>query len=457
MSRYIHIFCFFIISVCRLNAQQLPLFSAYTYKPFVCNPAFAGDKDLTEIMALNRNQLSGFEGAPVLNLLCIDGKPEDKKVSLAFLVANQRKGILSNTNAMATYAYRLNLSEQTCIKFGLSLGIFDQSINYAKVVVANTTDPGLFNTAQRRSVADGNAGIAVEYQKFSAGIAVPQLFAGRINYNDNAGTRSYYAMTRHLAVSAKYDVQLNQITLSPNILLRMVKNAPLQYDAGISLNWNKQVWGGITYRSAYALGITAGLTLNRRCSVGYSYDYVIGPIAPYAGTSQEILCAVKLGKLKQEEEEQKRLERKIDELEEQLEDLKNKTTKIADKEKENQKINDKLQKTNPVQFSGKNVAREHDVYILTNKASDFTDLDGNQAQKGIFIVIESCFYTEYAETEAKKYSNFGFPNTDVLIDRLSKFNYVFIDTATTKEEAFRKVDDAKKAGIPDVWVQILTD
>ncbi len=460
MRKKVYIYCLVLLSGL-MRAQQLPMYSNYFYKPMVYNPAYTGDKDVTEVFALNRSQFSDFQGAPVFNALAVDGKLQDKKAYLGFLVANQRKGITSNTNAMASYAYRANLQEDVYFKFGLSVGVFDQSINYNKVVVANYSDPSLFTSQQRKTVLDGNAGFSFYLKKLDIGIAIPQLFSGKVNYTDNSDIRSYYRMSRHIAASVKYDIALDQseeILLSPNIIVRKVTNAPLQYDAGLNLNWKDKFWVGAMYRSNYAIGINAGLTLNRRFSVGYSYDYMMGSIANYAGTSSEIMIAVKLGKLKYRhgDDTLTAQDKQIAELQEEIEDLKNKVAKAGSNQNTN-KTPEKLPHANPTQFTGKNAVKEKDVYILTNKASDFTNVTGTLAQKGIYIVVESCFYPEYAETEAKKYISFGFPDSEVIIDKLSKFNYVYIDRATTKEEAFKKVKDAKDAGVPDVWIQILIE
>src|SRR3989344_2939703 len=89
-----------------LEAQQLPMFSTYFYKPFVYNPALAGDKDITEVFAINRNMFNDFQGSPGFNGAGVDGVLKKKKAYAGFLVANQRKGLMNNTNAFGTYSYR---------------------------------------------------------------------------------------------------------------------------------------------------------------------------------------------------------------------------------------------------------------------------------------------------------------------------------------------------------------
>ena len=66
-------------------------------------------------------------------------------------------------------------------------------------------------------------------------------------------------------------------------ILRYVAHASMQYDVGMYLDWKDKFWVGGTYRSDYAVGINLGFTLNRRFSIGYSYDYLMGNMSKYAG------------------------------------------------------------------------------------------------------------------------------------------------------------------------------
>lgn len=464
MRKEIKISMLFLLVVLTCSAQQLPFYSNYLYKPFVYNPSFAGDLDQTEIFGMNRNQFSDFQGAPVFNVLSIDSKLQKKKTYAGFLVANQRKGISSNTNVMATYAYRLNFNNDTYLKFGLSLGLFDQSMNFSKILVQNYADPDLLNTPQHKTTVDGNAGLSFYYKSLVVGVAVPQLLAGKLAYSGTASARSYYQMARHYAISAKYEIPVNkdkEVFITPNAIIRTVKDAPMQYDAGVTLDWKDKFWIGALYRSSYAVGINAGVTINRRYSVGYSYDYMIGSISKYAGTSQEIMLAVKIGKLryKKGDDTLTEYDRKIAELQRQMDELKRKNAQYSQNLADTSKpiINTNIVKANPSQFNGKNVSTEKGIYILTNKSTDFVYPNGTLVPKGIYLVVESCFDKDYAIDEAKRYASFGFPDADVISDKPSKFNYVIIEMAESKEDAVKKVKDAKGLGVPDVWIQILIE
>ena len=449
-----------------VSAQQLPMFSSYFYKPFAYNPALAGDKDVTEVFAINRSMFNDFQGSPVFNIAAVDGVLKKNKAYAGFLVSNQRKGLINNTNAFGTYSYRANFAEDVYLKLGLSVGVSDQTVNYSKLSVANYADPFLFTSNQRKTALDGNGGFSFHAKDLSIGFSVPQLFGSKLNYNDNQSTRAFYQQSRHFLGSLQYEIPINkekEIFVVPYGLVRFVANAPLQYDGGLNFNWKDMFWVGGSYRSDYAVGINAGVTLNRRFSVGYSYDYMIGDIAKYAGISHEIMLAVKLGKLKPKHGDDTLTpqDRKMMQMQKEIDELKKNGVKVADNNSGNTNNgntnNSKGNVKDETKFQGKNAVKENGIFILTNKASDFAYSTGTAAQKGYYVVVESVFYKDYAAQEVKRYTSFGFPDADFIVDKTIKFHYVYVNFSNSKEEAMMYVKDAKAAGVPDVWLQVLVD
>ncbi len=459
MRNKLLIFCFCIAGV--VNAQQVPFYSNIFYKPFVLNPAFAGNKTNTEITLVHRSQFTGFQNAPNFTCALADGTLKTNTAYLAGGLSQHNRGFNSTTNAFGAYAYQVNFSDEVNLRFGLSLGFAKNTYDFSQIQVQNYNDPNLFTNSVRANNITSNAGLGFTAQGLKIGIAIPQVIGGKVKFYDNQTARSFYQESRHFLFSLQYDLKLNEekgISLAPVGLVRMVKNAPLQYDAGILFNWDEKMWFSAVYRAGYAVSANAGFTLNRRFSVGYSYDYAIGPIKKYAGINQEILLSVKLGKLKPlpGEDTLTPQDRKIIDLQKQIDELKKNGVKAAvktDTKAEGGTVKYES-KFNP---SGKNVKQENGIYILTNHSKDYTYLSGTLVPKGFYVVAGSYYYKDYAEQEVARFHSFGFPDAEVMIDKLSKFNYVFLYHVETKEEALKKVKEAKDAGVPEVWIQILVE
>lgn len=442
-----------------INAQQAPFFTNYFLKPMLYNPAMTGSTgDNPNFFLLHRNQFNSFQGGPQINLGAFEGMLQHNKGYGGVIVSNQRIGLTSNTNALVTYAYRANLNfeQDIYLKFGLAVGLLDQRIDYNKIVVKNYADPYILYSSQNKSTLDGNAGVQLYAKGFSFGLSVPQLLGGQLKYEQGTTARSYYMATRHYMASLGYQILVNEekeMYITPNGMLRFLPNAPIQYDGSVYFDWKDHFYIGATYKADYAVGINAGFTLNRRLSIGYSYDYMIGNITKYAGMSHELTASITLGKLKPRPNDDTLTPewKKILDLQKQIDEIKTKGVSTNNPSK------DKVEKVNPSQFSGKNVVKQNGVYVITNNTKDFTFISGKMAPKGYYVVVETCYYPDFADNEAKRYAHFGFPDADVIVDKTNKFHYVYIDRVDNKTDAFMKVKQAKDAGVPDVWIQVLIE
>ena len=284
----------FLLLAGQLYCQQIVMFSHYFYKPMIYNPAYTGS-DGVNLMLVNHTQWTGFKGGPQYNILTFDGNLK-KNASLGISVISDRKGVNSRVGGNISYSYKLKFKDKIHLLLGLSAGAINQSINYSKAVIENPNDPSLFNNNQSKTTFDANAGLAFICKGLELGFAAPQLANNKISYLSNTDTRTFYTQSRHLMGSLKYKFQISkakEISLTPQGLLRYVRNAPVQYDAGVNLDFKNKFWAGITYKSKYAIGLNLGVVLFKRFSIGYSYDYIIGNVSKYSGLSHEIFINFK--------------------------------------------------------------------------------------------------------------------------------------------------------------------
>jgi len=217
--------------------------------------------------------------------------------------------------------------------FGLSAGVVNQTLDYSKAVAENYNDPTLFWGAQQKTTFDANAGLGVVWKGLRIGFSVPQVLGNKVNYaEDTTETKTFYKHERHYLGSLGYKFFISEekgISITPQALVRIVPNTPLQFEGNLNLEWQDKFWIGATYKSNYAVAANAGICINKKLYVGYSYDVIIGSIGKYAGISHEIMVNFKFGTKKKEEalpdnplvEEPKVVdgaEGRIDSLQEQL-------------------------------------------------------------------------------------------------------------------------------------------
>ena len=68
------------------------------------------------------------------------------------------------------------------------------------------------------------------------------------------------------------------ISIVPQAIVRIVPNAPIQYDGIVNFDWKDKFWVGVTYKSSYAVAANVGMRIMKQFYVGYSYDFAIGNI-----------------------------------------------------------------------------------------------------------------------------------------------------------------------------------
>ena len=272
-------------------AQQLSFSSQYYTNQFVVNPAFTGNKENISTFLSHRSQWISVPGAPQTSYLTVDGPIEEKNVGLGLKLYSYSTDILSRVGALATYSYKIQISDDSRLFFGLALGMLDNRIDFAKAEVHDTNDPFLFQQQQNKTIFSSDFGVAYTWKKLEAGFAVPQVLGNKIKYGTLNGDDSYYNLSRHYQGTVKYVVDVVKekgISAYPLIMFRYVKNAPFQYDINAVVDWKNIGWAGFTYHSSYALAISGGVRY-KNLSVGYAFDIGMSKIKSYTGSSTEFL------------------------------------------------------------------------------------------------------------------------------------------------------------------------
>ncbi len=285
-----------IVFALNVKAQQYVMFSHYFYKPMVYNPAYTGTGDATSAMLINHTQWMGFKGGPQYNILTVDGNFINKNTGLGISLISDKKGITSRIGGNIFYSYKLKFNTSSHLLLGISAGAIDQTINLSNAVVENSNDPYLFSNSQRKTTFDANAGLALVIKNFEFGFAIPQIANNKLSYLSNTDARTYYTQSRHYMSTLKYKFMISKaknISVTPLALVRYVPNTPFQYDANVNFDFKNKFWIGATYKSNYAVGANAGVTLFNRLSIGYNYDFITANVGKYAGLSHEILLNFK--------------------------------------------------------------------------------------------------------------------------------------------------------------------
>src|SRR5690606_4703716 len=101
-------------------AQQNAQYTQYIFNGLILNPAYAGSKEIWNVNAIYRDQWTGLEGRPTTQTFSADGSIKENKIGLGFQVINDKIGADGQLSLMGSAAVRLDLSETSKFRFGIS-------------------------------------------------------------------------------------------------------------------------------------------------------------------------------------------------------------------------------------------------------------------------------------------------------------------------------------------------
>jgi len=96
------------------------------------------------------------------------------------------------------------------------------------------------------------------------------------------------------------------------------------------------------------------------------------------------------------------------------------------------------------------------VWLVTNSAKEFRDVNQREPQKSYYVVSGTFIYRDFAETEVKRLISKGYKANWVFFES-KQYNYVYIFKTSSKEEAIKKAKQVKAGEIKDAWVLQITE
>lgn len=277
------------------RAQLNPFQSMYYQNQYIYNPSMAGLDRALNINYNYRQQWSSFAGTPTTSSITADYQPVDR-VGIGINVNDDQAGLIRQTRVMGTYAYHLPLSDHNQkLNFGLSLGVDDSRVNYAKLV-GDLTDDQITQYNQLKPYVDSDFGIAYTSDNLYIGSAVPNLRTVLFKSTDYR-----FDADRMLFIfAASYKIPLQQedrtFILEPLVAYRVVKGYQNIVDGGVNFIMNNYgLYMQAIYHSSKSVGLGFGLD-QQVYRVNFSYNLETGPLSNYTTGTFELGIDLKLFK-----------------------------------------------------------------------------------------------------------------------------------------------------------------
>ena len=267
-----------LVSIVAATAQQAPMYTHYMNNTLVVNPAYAGSRDALTVTAINRIQWVGFDGSPVTQSITIHSPLTNEHIGLGFSVLNDKIGPTNTTAVAVDYAYRFNLTENSKMSFGLSVGmnVFQANLNTLQLDVQN--DQVFLTDINNRIMPNIGFGAYYSTERFYAGFSVPNLLEN--SYSEIAQTSSSTLIgkeQRHYFFIAGSMIRLSDnLEFKPTTYIKVTSAAPVEADLTASFVIQKRFLLGAMVRTGDALGALVGFDVTDQFHIGYSFDWSYG-------------------------------------------------------------------------------------------------------------------------------------------------------------------------------------
>jgi type IX secretion system PorP/SprF family membrane protein len=205
---------------------------------------------------------------------------------------------------MGTYAIHIPLSREYSLSFGASAGLSNRSFMADKgQVLSVLTNTGVFDQTYDHSISnqggqntmDIDAGLYFYGKLGFFGVAANNLTKDLVQF----GSRDFnYDPRIHLHVTGGYHIKLRKqrMVISPSILVKHVKGAPVSVDVSGQFEFNDRYWLSATYRHNAAVVLGAGLYVSNVFKIGYSFDFSTTTLYKYNAGGHELVMTFMLGR-----------------------------------------------------------------------------------------------------------------------------------------------------------------
>jgi type IX secretion system PorP/SprF family membrane protein len=281
------------------KCQQDPMYSQYMFNHQVLNPAYAGSWGYFTSTLIYRKQWIGVNGAPETSTASFHTPSANDRHGFGMSFVNDRIGITQTTDIGAAYAYRIHLSKNARLAFGIQGSLGNYRANFGSVRTGSTIDPAsgpdpAFNgNSVNMWLPNAGAGMFFHTKRFFLGASSPRLVMHELN-GETAG--SVAQLSRHFFATTGIVLGHDDafIKFKPSILLKYQPASPVQFDFNAHVLFADKLWIGASYRTDDAVVAMLQVQLFQWLRMGYAFDYITSEINTYGNASHEFMLGVDL-------------------------------------------------------------------------------------------------------------------------------------------------------------------
>jgi type IX secretion system PorP/SprF family membrane protein len=294
MCRFVKVYLFILFFPTVVFSQQDAMYSHYMFNNMAINPAYAGSTEEITATLLHRMQWVGWDKAPTTSVFNVHSpfKLFKQNHGVGITIINDALGFNKNLGMNISYAYRINMNNGAAkLSFGISGGFQNQALDATWNVGENKNagdDPNIPLSKETAMTYDIGFGVFYKTENIYFGASATHLSQSAIKLQNMEVT-----LKRHYYLTAGYIFALPNnpaFEFQPSVLISS-DAVSSKIDINTIVQYNKRLWGGVTYRPGISLTGMLGIQLLNGIKVGYAYDYSTTDIRKYNTGSHEIMVS----------------------------------------------------------------------------------------------------------------------------------------------------------------------
>ena len=259
----------------KAEAQQDPNFTLYNFNMNIINPAYAGTKDSPELNLVYRSQFLGIDDAPRTVSMAYS-KNVGRNLGIGISLINDKVFILKQTDVAVDISYKIKLSEQTKLYFGLKAGGGFTNIDLTRAYDGG--DDPLFLENQDFFNPHVGAGIHVQNENFYITVSTPNFLKGK-RYEKQGNAPTVAIDNSHLYIGTGVNLSLSEnLMVTPMFMMRNVEGVPNSYDMGAAFDIHKKIIIGMNYRVKEMISSYTLLNVSDKLKFGVAYDVTMSDL-----------------------------------------------------------------------------------------------------------------------------------------------------------------------------------
>lgn len=291
-----------------LAAQQAPQYSLYMLNPYACNPAYAGLENTLVATGVYRQQWSNLLGAPVTQHINAHLPLYVISSGVGLKVENDAIGAHRTTQAVLSYSYQLELARTVSLSAGVSAGYLQYSLDGTKLRAPDGiyAEPNFSHNDQflpEGKVQAGTpvfeAGLYLQTKNLQVGASVQPAFSPALTISGANALK--IEPVQHYFFTAIYSIDVgDNLNIRPSAIAK-TDFTETQMEISTVFQWNENIFAGASFRGfgssdRDAAVVLAGLRLNEKTTLAYSFDIPLSPLSSANRGSHELLLRYSLNK-----------------------------------------------------------------------------------------------------------------------------------------------------------------